>query len=125
MLVPYTAGARVMDWKTTAWSRVALEVERARFAKQIAAVGPAAEIRIENRPFEGLKLLQPLLTGQDFPGSAAVYLFLQHNAPEPAPHVKFIEKDAALVADLRGRPDTKIAELLLTPEEAAQRPAEE
>jgi hypothetical protein len=53
-----------------------------------------------------------------------VFLFLQHNAPHKATNVKFIERDPAVVADLRARPHTKIADLLVTPEEAVQHAAE-
>lgn len=119
--LPDAAVAREVDWNTTAPSRAMLEAERSWIEEQIAAADPGEEVLIPNRQFEGMKLLQQLLSGQDFPGSAAVFLFLQHNAPEKNAHVKFIESDPAVVADLRARPHTKIGELLVTPEEAAKR----
>jgi hypothetical protein len=124
IVVPYATAARRVDWETTAPSRRKLEAERAWLEQQIAGAGADREVLIENRQFEGMEMLQPLLTGQEYPGSAAVFLFLQHNAPHKATNVKFIERDPAVVADLRARPHTKIADLLVTPEEAVQHAAE-
>ena len=125
LLVPYASAARHMDLKHNAWSRQSLEDERARLEQAIAAAPDGSEVRIENRTFAGMGFIQGLITPSDFPGTAAVFLFLQHNAANKHPNVRFVESDSALVEELRARRHTRVAELLLTADEAAATPAQE
>jgi hypothetical protein len=123
VVVPYAAAARHVDTKYTQWSRRVFAEERARLRNEIAAAGDAPEVLIRNRPFPGMAYIQDLVGARAFPGAAAVFVLMQHNAPAKITHVRFIDSDPALVEDLRSRPHTQIAGLLVTSEEAAHRSA--
>jgi len=116
--IPCAMAARTIDFKFDPWSRRALDQARAAFAREIEATAPGADVYIENTGFAALGMMAPLIPRIEFPGTAAVYVFLN---PEGAPgdrRVYFVESDAELVRAVRAQPETRMAHLLVTTEEA-------
>ena len=115
MLAPsYAAGARRVGtqigqgWRPEL-NRVVTEVRR-----RARAVPPGTPVFIPNRKFKDWKRW---LSREDFPDWAAVFVLTHASDAVEGRRVFFVESNQKLVKLLRKDPTTRIARLVVTPEE--------
>jgi hypothetical protein len=123
LIAPYATAARQVGFAMIPWSRRVFDQTRAKLQGQLDAGGPGGELHLPNEEFPAIVFIRPLLGPGDFPGTAAVFVFTHPDDQVNGRRVYFVERDRAVVDAVRARPQTRIARLLLTPEEADARRA--
>ena len=90
-------------------------------AAAVASHPAAATVYLENLASPRY-LLGPAMPDRLFPGRAAVFLLTHGTDTLDGRRVRFIERDPEVIAWYLDRPETRLAQLLVTPEDAARQP---
>src|SRR5262249_22978180 len=90
-------------------------------ASAVASQPAGATVYVENlaSPYY---LLGPAMPDRLFPGRAAVFVLTHRSDTVDGRRVRFVERDPEVVVWYRDLPETRLAQLLVTPEDAAKQP---
>ena len=67
-------------------------------------------------------ILGPVMRDIDFPGLAAIFLITHDDDQQDGRTVRFLERDPAVLAHYRLRPESRLARLLASPDGAQRAP---
>jgi hypothetical protein len=101
--------------------RLTVEAALKRIAGQVGPVPPGQTAYIENGTGSKV-MLGPVMRDIDFPGLAAIFLITHDDDQQDGRTVRFLERDPAVLAHYRLRPESRLARLLASPDGAQRAP---
>jgi hypothetical protein len=101
--------------------RLTVESALKRISGQVGLVPPGQTAYIENGTGSKV-MLGPVMRDIDFPGLAAIFLITHADDQQDGRTVRFLERDPAILAHYRLRPESRLARLLAAPDAAQHAP---